>query len=295
MALLAERAVTDAFRQGPHDRVELPEGRIAHWHFGSGPELIFVHGWPIHGATWRRIIPRLAQSYSCHVLDMPAVGHSEWDGPMGILEHATTVGRVIDALQIEKFSMVGHDSGGSIARFVAASRPDRVHAMVLGNTEIPGLGLPGLSVGQRAVDFPGVRAAMKWTLRSERIRKLAFASCFEDPSYLEGEFADFFVEPLYESDALEGQLRFMKALDWTTIEEDLGRAHANITCPVLLIWGVEDTWFPWKRAQTMVDSFGGPPAELHPIEGGKLFVHEDFCDEFAEAAVSFLDKNVRNP
>ena len=42
--LLPRFSVPDSF-------LELPGGRVATWRFGSGPDLIAVHGWPLHAAT----------------------------------------------------------------------------------------------------------------------------------------------------------------------------------------------------------------------------------------------------
>jgi len=285
---LDESTITDEFESGPHDWVDVEHGRLAHWVFGEGPDLVFVHGWPLHGATWRRILPRLATDFRCHVIDMPAVGLSEWDGPMGILEHSETTLQAIEALGLDELGFVAHDSGGSIVRFVAAELGSRVFAIVLGNTEIPGLGLPGLGFAQVMVDLPGSRLAMRASLGVRRIRRKAFESCFADPAYVDGEFGRLFVEPLRQPSVLDGHLRFMKSLDWSTIEEDLFDAHAAIECPVLLIWGERDTWFPWKRAKGMVTSFGGPPAETHLMPEGGLFVHEDHAREFGDVAHSFL-------
>ena len=46
--------------------------------FGSGPNLVFIHGFPTHGYTWRKLLPVLSESFTCHVIDLPGLGDSEW-------------------------------------------------------------------------------------------------------------------------------------------------------------------------------------------------------------------------
>jgi len=45
---------------------------------GKGEDLVFIHGFPTHGYTWRKLLPELSQSFKCHILDMPGLGISEW-------------------------------------------------------------------------------------------------------------------------------------------------------------------------------------------------------------------------
>ena len=41
---------------------------------GSGPELVLVHGWGLHGGIWAGLAQRLAQRFRVTVVDLP--GHA---------------------------------------------------------------------------------------------------------------------------------------------------------------------------------------------------------------------------
>ena len=43
---------------------------------GSGPELVLVHGWGLHGGIWAELAQRLAQRFRVTVVDLPGHGRS---------------------------------------------------------------------------------------------------------------------------------------------------------------------------------------------------------------------------
>src|SRR5262245_19631976 len=120
--------------------------RLFHQQTGSGPDLVFVHGWPLHGETFRAIVPRLPSRFTCHVIDLPGAGKTEWtdDTRIDVRGHTDTLLRAIDALKLERFAFVAHDSGAAIARIAAAELGSRRAWLVLGNTEIPGYHPPAI-------------------------------------------------------------------------------------------------------------------------------------------------------
>lgn len=283
-----EVEVTAAFAAGPHRRIDVGHSRLAYWRFGTGPHVVFIHGWPLHGATFRRVIPALADDFTLHVIDLPGTGMTDWDGgsPTDLLSHVSTVRCAIEALDLSRYAFVAHDSGGTIARMVAAD-DERVRGLVLGNTEIPGHDsaiLRALVLSGRA---PGARLTLFGPLRSRRYRRALFGGCFTDPAYAEGEFKDLFIRPLFGSKRVaEGQLRFLRTLDLGLVDA-LAGVHARIRAPVLCIWGDRDRWFPIAKARAMMAQFRAG-ADLVGIEEARVFVHEDRAAEFAAAALPFL-------
>src|SRR5437773_1117786 len=68
------RSITEMFERGPQRYIELDHARIATWSIGQGPDLVFVHGWPLWSATFRRIAPLLAKDFRLHFFDLPGTG-----------------------------------------------------------------------------------------------------------------------------------------------------------------------------------------------------------------------------
>jgi haloalkane dehalogenase len=280
--------VTRAFERGPQRYLPVPNGRIAHWSFGRGPDLVCVHGWPLTGATWRSLVPLLASDFTVHVIDLPGTGFTEVDGPVGFEEHGATVRRVVDALGLGPYALLGHDSGGLIARIAAGSDP-RVRGIVLGNTEIHGHHSPMVSALAAVARLPGGVAAIGNAMKVGAVRRsrFGFGGCFRDTSLIDGEFGRLFVEPLLNDPAVaRRQWRLLIEADFS-INDRIDAIHAELRAPVRNIWGTDDPFFPLAKAKRALSSLPAG-SDLVEIEGGKLFVHEEYPHEFALHAKSFL-------
>ena len=247
----SEADVLAAFRGQPHDWLDVGHSRLAYWRFGQGPDLVFVHGWPLHSATFRKLVPWLSSSFTCHLFDLPGTGQtvSNEGAPVDIHSHATTVRSAIDLLRLERYALLAHDSGGLIARMVAAD-DERVTALVLGNTEIPDhtpllVVLFALLAKRRGgSDLLGRMLGV----RSLRRSFLAFGGCFDDLDQIEGAFHEFFVEPLISSpERARGQMGLLKTIDSHTVA-GLAQVHARLRAPSLLIWGAGGPVFPARQS-----------------------------------------------
>src|SRR6185295_1757181 len=97
-----------AFRRKPDSWIDVGHSRLAYRRFGRGPDLVFVHGWPIHAATFRGLVPRLADAFTCHLFDLPGAGQTETtaDSPIHLGAHADTVRRAIDVLGLDRYALL---------------------------------------------------------------------------------------------------------------------------------------------------------------------------------------------
>ena len=202
MPSLTPAEAADLFRHAPDALLDVGAGEVAYRRVGRGPDVLFVHGWPVSGATFRKLLPHLSTHVTCHVIDLPGAGSSRFDTgtPLTVEQHIATVRRVVELLELDQVAVVGHDSGGLIARHALAGDP-RVRAMALIDTEQPG----GLSWRFRSFiavrSAPGVGGALGWIAGHPRLRRsqLVFGDSFVDPSLLDGEFDEFFLQPLHTS------------------------------------------------------------------------------------------------
>jgi pimeloyl-ACP methyl ester carboxylesterase len=256
---------------------------LAHRVSGTGPDALFIHGWPLHGGTWREITPHLTSAFRCHVIDLPGTGASQWTGdtPITLRAHAKAVVDLVNELKLDRIAFVAHDSGGAIARLAAAELGERCSGLVLGNTEIPAYRPPMLRLIISLAKLPGARRLLVATMKSRRLRRstLGFRGCFDDLSLIEGEFKRQFIDPILADP--RGQMGLAQQWDWTVFD-GMAATHAQITAPVTLVWGVDDPWFPLVHARKMVDQFRGG-AKLVELPG-KLFVHEERPAEWAAIA-----------
>ncbi|HAP77202.1 MAG TPA: alpha/beta hydrolase [Acidimicrobiaceae bacterium] len=280
---------SELFRQPPARYLDVGTGEVAYRSVGTGPDVLFVHGWPVSGATFRCLLPHLAPHVTCHVIDLPGAGSSRYtaDTPLSVANHIHSVRRTIDLLGLESVAVVGHDSGGLIARHAVAGDA-RVRALGLIDTEQS----TGTSWKFRSFlagrHLPGFGAALGFLAGKPRLRRarLVLGDAFADASLLDGEFDEFFLRPLHTSrSARAAAMRVFKSFDYQLVR-DLKAVHGRIDVPVQLVWGEHDKFFPVKWAREMVADFAH--GSLAVIPGAGLFAHEERPAEVAAALLPAL-------
>lgn len=295
-ALTTRDDVLASFRGAPHAFLDVPPHRIAYRRFGRGPDVVFVHGWPLHSGTFRALVPLLADRFTCHLVDLPGSGRTESpvDAPVDFPSQAAVVRAAVDALGLSRYALVAHDSGGFIARLVAADAADdrRVAGLVSGNTEIPGHTPAIIKTLLAAAHAPGGAEVVRLAMHARAVRRSStgYGGCFADLDFLDGDFHELMVAPILDSRAAWArQVDILRTID-ERIHARIREAHAKITAPVLFVWGDADPIFPLERARAMLGELASVPggARLEAIPGGKCFVHEERAAEFVAHAAPFL-------
>ena len=122
-----------------HRFVALPDGARLHVaQAGAGPPLVLVHGWPQHWWAWRRLIEPLAQERRVICPDLRGLGWS--DAPPGRYEKeawAADLVALLDALDLDRADVAGHDWGGLVALLTALDAPERVRTVAAVNIVHP--------------------------------------------------------------------------------------------------------------------------------------------------------------
>ncbi len=283
------------FDAPPTRFIDVGHSQLAHRAVGSGPDLLLIHGWPVHMATWRYLVSDLAADFTCHCIDLPGAGETRFgkDAPIELFSHAETARRAVDALGLECYGIVAFDSGAAVARYLAADDA-RVKALVISGTEIPGHHPDLVALIQRFARWPGFDRWMRtlFSFRAVQRSKFGFAGCFADPSRIDDDFARRFIAPLTGSAHLMwGAMELARNLT-PAMTDDLRHVHPKLTMPVQLIWGTKDPFFPVERARAMATHI--PGARFDTIEGGRLMVHEEFADIYAKLARRALDLGLRD-
>lgn len=109
------------------------------WGDSAAPPLLALHGWLDNAASFALLAPLLAAHYRVIALELEGHGHSD-HLPAGAdyhyLGHVQTVRAAADALQLSRYTLLGHSLGAGIASLVAAAAPERIERLLL----IEGLG-----------------------------------------------------------------------------------------------------------------------------------------------------------
>lgn len=114
---------------------------------GTGPVVLFCHGFPDTWRGWRRQMEAVAAAgHRAIALDMRGYGESSAPADAALYTPFHTVGDLVgllDALSVATATIVGHDFGASVAWNAAMMRPDRF-------TAVFGMSVPYMSPGGKS-------------------------------------------------------------------------------------------------------------------------------------------------
>jgi pimeloyl-ACP methyl ester carboxylesterase len=101
---------------------------------GEGTPVLLLHGFPDSSHLWRHQVPALVDA-GMRVIAPDLRGFGESDKPEAVEAYAlrrsvADVVAVLDALEVARAHVVGHDWGAGLAWLVAAFAPERVERLV---------------------------------------------------------------------------------------------------------------------------------------------------------------------
>ncbi|MGB1248490.1 MAG: alpha/beta fold hydrolase [Chitinophagales bacterium] len=275
-------------------KITVEDVSIAHRQIGAGEDLIFIHGFPTHGYTWRKIIPALSEKFKCHILDLPGLGDSDWSDNTDFKtkSQARYIIKLLKKLEINNYSLIAHNSGATVAREIAVNKPDDVEALMLFNTEIPNHRPPWIPFYQRIGLLPLVPNIIRFLLQRKWFIKLpmGFREFYYDKSMLEKESNILpYTSPIIVSKRKTiGAFKYLKGIDWELVDE-FKYLHERIKANVLFLWGDKDKTFPINLGKEMAKQFN-TDIDFVTIKNTSLLPHEEKPHEVVKAILKFMKK-----
>jgi pimeloyl-ACP methyl ester carboxylesterase len=193
---------------------------------GAGaPALVFLHYWGGSSRTWRRVVELLAPEFRTVAIDQRGWGKSEAPATgYALADMADDALAVIEALDLERYILVGHSMGGKVAQLIASRHPVGLIGVALVAPSPPSpLKLP-LDVRQGMTTAYETRDSIIATV------KQVLAPNGLDPEDLETVIAD----------SLAGAPAAKQAWPLFASQEDITAAVAAIEAPTLVISGEGD-------------------------------------------------------
>jgi non-heme chloroperoxidase len=212
--------------------------------WGSGPPIVFSHGWPLTADAWEdQMFHLTSRGYRCIAHDRRGHGRSSqpWDGN-DLNTYADDLAALTTKLDLKSAIHVGHSTGGGeVARYIGRHGTKRVAAAVLVSA-IPPLMLktPTNPVGLPIEVFDQLRAGVLAD-RGQFIEDLSvpFYGANRPGSKVSQGLRDFF----YTQSMLAGMPASyfcIKAFSETDLTEDLKRFDV----PTLIVHGDDDQIVP---------------------------------------------------
>jgi haloalkane dehalogenase len=260
-------------------------GQLHYIDEGSGAPILFLHGNPTWSFLYRGIVIRLRKSFRCIAVDYPGFGLSPHPQGYGYRaeEHAEVVTEFVRGLALENLTIMGQDWGGPIGMRTALNQPDRIRALVMGNTwywPATTLMMQGFSWVMSTNYVQG--QIYKKNLFVERI--MPWAVKYPLPEEVMAHYRG----PLQTIDSRAGVAEFPREI--TRAGSWLRRIEADVPeilgdRPLLLTWGMHDPAFPASN----MDRFRTDFTDVRVTRlDAKHYIQEDAPAEIAEAIESFL-------
>jgi pimeloyl-ACP methyl ester carboxylesterase len=218
---------------------------------GSGPLVLFLHGFPEFWYSWRHQLTALAGA-GFHAVAPDLRGYNESDKPAGVDNYrmrllVEDVAGLIAQTGAARAVVVGHDWGGAVAWRVAMDRPELVDKLIVLNAPHPAvfrreLRTPGQWLRSSYMLFfrlpwlpewalqAGDYASLKRVLRRQPVHAGAFTE----------EDVERYKNALAQPGARTAALNFYRAA--FRHRRETGGAVRPIRAPTLLIWGERDPY-----------------------------------------------------
>jgi pimeloyl-ACP methyl ester carboxylesterase len=108
---------------------------------GTGPAVVLIHGYGDTGDMWAPLATTLARDHTVIVPDLRGMGLSAV-ATSGFTKknQAEDIAGLMNALNVERADIVGHDIGNMVAYAFAQAHQDRTTRLVIMDAPVPGIG-----------------------------------------------------------------------------------------------------------------------------------------------------------
>ncbi len=247
---------------------------------GEGPVLLFLHGFLGSSHNWLPLIHHLQSHYRCIALDLLGFGNSAKPELRYTVWHQVEfLHQVIQALELEHVTLVGHSYGGwTAAAYAIASHGTR--SPLIPSDLLPS-DLPVIAPQRLVLLAPAGIRDDSFVGRYTHLKPLLWDSPIIDASLtLLAPLATL----LRQQDTYQGLRQIRQTLREQPVAKSFLRdrlrpkdatdtldiALPQITCPTLVIAGAQDTTIPLWHAQAYAEGISGAQLQILPEAGHDL-------------------------
>jgi haloalkane dehalogenase len=252
---------------------------------GEGDPLLLLHGEPTWSFLYRKMIETLARGARCVAPDYFGFGRSdkptdpEW---YSYDRHAASIARLVEALDLQRITLVLQDWGGPIGFRLAVEHPERVERLVVLNT-----GIGARAPGEAWLRFQALMRRVGTDIVAGQLVRLSLVQPTSD-EVIAGYDAPF---PVPESRV--GIVRFPEIVP-TSADHPSASAMLRVReqlreldRPALVLFSDSDPIFSRRAAELMAELL--PRAELDPpLAGAGHFLQEDRGEAVADRIAAWL-------
>lgn len=254
------------------------------------PVLILLHGFGASLFSWHEVTTPLAEYGTVIAYDRPAFGLTErpleWEGENPYSQDAQVelVIGLMDALGVEKATLVGNSAGGTVSMLTALKYPERIESLILVDPAVyAGGGAPAWI--RPVLGTPQMRHLGPLFARQIQAQGVEFIkTAWHDPRKISQATFDGYQKPLQ----VENWDKALWELTLSSRESGLAERVKEFELPILVITGDDDRIVPTEQSLRLAEEL--PNAALAVIPQCGHLPHEECPDEFMQAVQDFLRK-----
>lgn len=260
-------------------------GRRTHFvERGQGKPVVLIHGFNLDSHTWIRNLDQLAARFKVYAPDLWGQGYSTrqpLDYGYGLFEEQIRL--FMEAIDIQKASLVGHSMGGGTSIVFALKNRDKVDKLVL----LDSAGIPTpLPFRSKVFRLKGV-AEFLMSLRTDRIRRMNLEDIWiHDRELLTEDYYKKLVLYQKVEGSTEALLTILRKDFFNTLENEI-RELGQLNIPTLIVWGREDASLPLRCAEEMHRLMPGSRLEI--LDKAGHLANFDRPDAFNKLVSDFLN------
>ncbi len=241
---------------------------------GQGPSLMLLHGYASSSLFWEPLHHALASHFDVIAPDWPGFGLSSPQSPYrSVQEFADGVAALADALELERFHVLGHSMGGFPVQELLLRHPQRLLSATLYGAGLrvdkgrrfETLDQTLMRLAEQGAQASSLPVLKKWFFRPERHPE-------------EFELCRRALKGLTQ----EGAAAALKAFDSVDYSGRLGQVHV----PALVILGQHERSHPLASALELVQAI--PEANLCVLPDSAHAAHLEKPELFMLALIDFL-------
>ena len=258
------------------------DGRIVRYGMiGNGPPVVMVHGTPWSSFNLRHLIKDLSQDFTIYYYDLIGYGQSDkspGDVSLGIQNQI--LDRLIDHWGLDKPFIIGHDFGGTtvLRTHLINGRTFR-KIVLIDPVAVSPWGSPFFQhVNAYEAAFAGVPDYIHEAIVRAYVKTAAFKP-------IDDATLDMIVLPWIEPGGKAAFYRQIAQAN-SSFTDDIQPLYGKISKPVLILWGIEDTWIPLEKGEVLKEMI--PGSIFHAISDAGHLVIEEQPDRILEKIRPFL-------
>ena len=243
--------------------------------FGSGDDLVLIHGWGVSQAVWNPIVDQLSQHFRLHLIDIPGFGESAMITPYTLDNIARAILNVVP----ENAIWCGWSLGGLIATHAAYTYPQKVLKLIQVCSSIrfvSDLNWHGVETETLELFKQGVKTNPSKTLvRFMNLQASGSFSARKDVLMIKKQL---YGEKLADPEALSAGLNLLSS-------SDLRDEFSQIKQDCLSIFGRFDSLVPIETSDVMQELLSHSQQEIFELSSHAPFISEQ--DHFCDVLIAF--------